>query len=150
MNSVSRNSGYSVVRKWKSNEKLLALVGTRISSFSSNDRSRSNLILQNTLNDGAGVLIPAAVRVDVIDSLGTVVHQQSYQLRPGEYLQDNGFIDGYGLGMIDAGTLSVGLTGVVPEGATGGVAAMVSEVNGAALPGTNDGRLIPAAVLVLP
>jgi len=122
----------------------------RISGFSSNDRTRSNLILQNTLTDGTGVLMPAAVRVDVIDSQGTVVHQQSYQLRPGEYLQKNGFIDRYGLGWIVAGTLRVVLTGVVPEGATGGVAAMVSEVNGATLPGTNDGRLIPAAVLVLP
>jgi hypothetical protein len=122
----------------------------RISGFTSNDRTRSNLILQNTLTDGTGVLIPAGVRVDVIDSQGTVVHQQSYQLRPGEYLQKNGFIDRYGLGWIVAGTLRVVLTGAVPEGATGGVAAMVSEVNGADLPGTNDGRLIPAAVLVLP
>ncbi len=122
----------------------------RISGFSSNDRTRSNLILQNTLTDGTGVLVPVAVRVDVIDSQGTVVHQQGYQLRPGEYLQKNGFIDRYGLGWIVAGTLRVVLTGVVPDGATGGVAAMVSEVNGAALPGTNDGRLIPAAILVLP
>ena len=122
----------------------------RISGFSSNGRTRSNLILQNTQADGAGVLIPAEIRVDVIDSQGTVVHQQSYQLRPGEYLQKNGFIDRYGLGSIVAGTLRVVPTGAVPEGATGGVAAMVSEVNGADLPGTNDGRLIPAAILVLP
>lgn len=130
----------------------LVVVGSegRISGFSSNERTRSNLILQNTLMDGAGLPLPVTVLVDVIDSLGSVVHQQVYPLRPGEYLQDNGFIDGYGLGTIDAGALSVGLAGVVPEGATGGIAAMVSEVNGAALRGTNDGRLIPAAVLALP
>jgi hypothetical protein len=121
----------------------------RISGFSSNDRTRSNLILQNTVTDGAGILMAVAIRVDVIDLQGTVVHQESYQLLPGEYLQDNAFIDGYGLGWIDSGTLRIVVTGAVPEGATGGVAAMVSEVNGAALPGTNDGWLIPAAVLVL-
>ncbi len=122
----------------------------RISGFTSNDSSRSNLILQNTLVDGAGVPMPVAVRVDVLDRQGVVVHQQSYDLRPGEYLQDNGFIDGYGLGWIVSGTLRLVVTGEPPEGATGGVAAMVSEINGAELPGTNDGRLIPAAVLVLP
>jgi len=121
----------------------------RIAGFSSDDRNRSNLILQNTLRDGTGGLIPATVQVSVIDAQGTVVHQQGYQLRPGEYLQKNNFINKYGLGWIVAGTLKVVLTSVVPDGATGGVAAMVSEVNGATLQGTNDGRLIPAAVLVL-
>ncbi len=57
------------------------------------------------------------------------------------------------LGAVDAIHRFYGIvivvTDVVPEGATGGVAAMVSEVNGAALQGTNDGWLIPAAVLVL-
>jgi PKD repeat protein len=121
----------------------------RISGFSSNDRTRSNLILQNAFTDGAGLLIPVSVQAEVIDLQGTVVHQETYQLRPGEYLQDNAFIDGYGLGWIDSGTLRIVVNEGVPEGATGGVAAMVSEVNGASLPGTNDGWLIPATVLVL-
>jgi len=121
----------------------------RIAGFNSDDRNRSNLILQNTLRDGAGGLIPATVRVSVIDAQGTVVHQQGYQLRSGEYLQKNNFINKYGLGWIVAGTLKVVLTSVVPDGATGGVVATVSEVNGATLQGTNDGRLIPAAVLAI-
>ena len=121
----------------------------RISGFSSNDRTRSNLILQNTFADGAGVPMAVAIRVDVIDLQGLVVHQENYQLLPGEYLQDNAFIDRYGLGWVDSATLRIVVTDALPGDASGGVAAMVSEVNGASLPGTNDGRLIPAAVLVL-
>jgi bacillopeptidase F len=133
-------------------EQDLVAAGTegRIFGFTSNDRTRSNLILQNTLADSAGDLLPVSVRIDVIDNQGTVVHQKTYGLRPGEYLQKNDFINRFGLGPIVAGTLRVVLTGGVPEGATGGVAAMVSEVNGADLPGTNDGRLIPASVLEAP
>ena len=133
-------------------EQDLVAAGTegRIFGFTSNDRTRSNLILQNTLVDSAGDLLPVSVRIDVIDNQGTVVHQKTYQLRPGEYLQKNDFIDRFGVGPIVAGTLRVVLTGGVPEGATRGVAAMVSEVNGADLPGTNDGRLIPATVLEAP
>ena len=94
-------------------------------------------------------MVAAAIRVDVIDLQGTVVHREIYQLQPGEYLQDNAFIDRFGLGWIDSGTLRIEVTDVSSEGTTGGVAAMVSEVNGASLRGTNDGRLIPAVVLVI-
>ena len=119
----------------------------RVFGFTSDDRTRSNLILQNTLADDAGGLLAVTVRIDVIDRRGLVVHQQTYTLRAGEYLQHNGFLTEYGVGWMTDAALRVVITDAAPGAAAGGVAAMVSEVNGAALPGTNDGRLLSAAVL---
>jgi len=68
-------------------------------------------------------------------------------LRAGEYLQHNGFIGDYGIGAISGAALRVVVTDAPPETVSGGVLATVSEVNGAALDGTNDGRLLPAEVV---
>ncbi len=119
----------------------------RVFGFSSDDRTRSNLILQNTLADGSGALLPATVHVEVIDRRGLAVHQHSYDLRSGEYLQHNGFLSDYGLGWMTGAALRFVITDAPPEATAGGVAAMVSEVNGAALSGTNDGRLLTATPL---
>ncbi len=118
----------------------------RAFGFTADARTRSNLILQNVLTDGGGALLGVGIRVDLIDGQGVVLHQHGYQLRPGEYLQHNSFMADYGIGEISTGALRVVLTDVPASAAGGGVVAMVSEVNGAELQGTNDGRLIPAMI----
>jgi hypothetical protein len=119
----------------------------RVFGFTSDDRTRSNLILQNTLADETGALLPATVRVDVLDRQGLAVHQQSYDLRSGEYLQHNRFLTEYGLGRMTDAALRIAIIDAPPAASAGGVAAMVSEVNGATLAGTNDGRLLTAMVV---
>jgi bacillopeptidase F len=118
-----------------------------VAGFSADDRTRANLILQNSTADADGTLQPVTVRVDVLDRSGAMAHRESYALRAGEYLQHNGFIVDYGLGSISGGALRVVVTDAPPEVSSGGVLAVVSEVNGADVDGTNDGRLMPAQVV---
>jgi bacillopeptidase F len=118
-----------------------------VAGFSADDRTRANLILQNTAAGADGALLPVTVRVDVLDRSGAMAHRESYALRAGEYLQHNGFIVDYGLGSISGGALRVVVIDPPPETSSGGVLAVVSEVNGAELDGTNDGRLISAQVV---
>jgi hypothetical protein len=119
----------------------------RIVGFSHGPTARANLILQNTRADSSGELLASDVRIDVLDAAGQLRHQRTYSLGPGEYLQHNRFIADYGLSEIDSGSLRVVLLDGASPGETGGVDAMVSEVNGNTLPGTNDGRLLRANVV---
>jgi hypothetical protein len=118
----------------------------RISGFNHDAAARSNLILQNTrMADGEH--LAAVVRVQVLSSEGQVLHQTSYDLAPGEYRQHNGFLADYGVAPLTSGTLRVTVANAAVPNETGGVDAMVSEVNGNTLDGTNDGRLIRAEVV---
>jgi hypothetical protein len=87
------------------------------------------------------------VAVQVLDRQGLAVFDRSYSLRPGEYLQHNQFLADYGVGWLHGGALRVMPEAVGAECAQGGVIALVSEVNGAALAGTNDARLMRAAIV---
>jgi bacillopeptidase F len=122
----------------------------RVFGFTSDDRTRSNMILQNTFADANGTLLPATVDVEVLDRRGLAVHRQSYTLQAGEYLQHNGFLSDYGVGWITGAALRLIVTDAPSEAVGGGVAVMVSEVNGASLPGTNDGRLLTGTVFQAP
>ena len=115
----------------------------RIVGFSHDQGTRSNLILQNTRQLLADNL-PANVLVEVLDADGRVLGQRGYQLAPGEYLQHNRFLDDYGIPSLSAGTVRVTLSDQAQAGETGGLDAMISEVNGNLTDGTNDGRLIRA------
>ena len=119
----------------------------RIYGFSHSESARSNLILQNTRANIGGALLETDVLVELFDSDGVLLSQQAYGLQPGEYFQHNLFIEDYGLDGVSAGSLRVNLQSVPEAGETGGVDAMVTEVNGYVLPGTNDSRLMRAQVL---
>ncbi len=125
---------------------VTSAVEGRIYGFSHNADTRSNLILQNT-RSADGEYLASTVRIQVLDSNGQPVHIQEYALQPGEYRQDNRFLDNYGVAPLEAGALLVDVLDQAIPGETGGVDAMVSEVNGNTLAGTNDGRLIRAEVL---
>jgi hypothetical protein len=132
---------------FRAGDTMYEAIEGRVVGVTVDDRTRANLILQNTAADADGALLPVTVRVDVLDRSGATVHQESYPLRAGEYLQHNGFIVDYGLGAISVGALRIVVTDAPLERSSGGVLASVSEVNGATLEGTNDGRLIPAQVV---
>ncbi|MCK5377355.1 MAG: hypothetical protein KAJ97_09750, partial [Acidobacteria bacterium] len=119
----------------------------RIYGFSQSERARSNLILQNTRANVGGTLLQTDVLVELFDGDGVFLSQQAYGLQPGEYFQHNLFIEDYGLDGVSAGSLRVHLRSVPEAGETGGIDAMVTEVNGYVLPGTNDSRLMRAQVL---
>jgi len=119
----------------------------RVVGFSHDSATRANLILQNARMDSGGGLLASDARVTVLDASGLVLHQQTYPLAPGEYLQHNGFAADFGISAISAGSLRVELIGGGVAGQTGGIDAMVSEVNGNDLPGTNDGRLLRAEIV---
>ena len=119
----------------------------RIAGFSHDEGTRANLILQNTHTAGDGSRLPSDVSVEVLAADGTVLHEQSYALLPGEYRQHNRFLDDYGVGPVTNASLRVTLVGEPGAGETGGVDAMVSEVNGNVVAGTNDGRLVRADVV---
>jgi PKD repeat protein len=119
----------------------------RIAGFSHDAATRSNLILQNTRTAGDGTRLPSEVSVELLAADGMVLHQQGYSLLPGEYRQHNRFVDEYGTGPVRGATLRVTVLDAPGAGETGGVDAMVSEVNGNSLDGTNDGRLLRAAIV---
>jgi bacillopeptidase F len=121
----------------------------RIPGFSHNPVTRSNLILQNT-RYADGEYQASTVRVEVLAADGTSLAQHDYALAPGEYRQHNRFLDDYGIARLDAGTAVVTILDQPIQGETGGVDAMVSEVNGNTSDGTNDGRLIRAQGPALP
>ena len=119
----------------------------RVFGFSADDGTRSNLVLQNMCRNASGALSPVNVRIVVLDRTGAALAERSYPLRAGEYVQHNQFIPAVGVGQLVGGALRI-----LPEAgdgscASGGVAAMVSEVNGAAQPGTNDARLVTSRVV---
>jgi subtilisin family serine protease/PKD repeat protein len=119
----------------------------RIAGFSHDAATRVNLILQNTRVAGDGTRLASEVSVELLAADGTVVHQQGYSLLPGEYRQHNRFVDDYGVGPVTHATLRITVLGDPGAGETGGVDAMVSEVNGNSLDGTNDGRLLRAELV---
>jgi hypothetical protein len=86
--------------------------------------------------------------VELLAADGTVLHEQSYLLLPGEYRQVNRFVDSFGGGPVRGASLRVTVLDQPDPGVTGGVDAMVSEVNGNAVDGTNDGRLLRAEIFV--
>lgn len=118
----------------------------RVFGFTADDRTRANLILQNTCAGGDGQRTAITVDVEVLDRQGAAVVGRSYALRPGEYLQHNAFLGDYGVGVLTSGALRITPRAAGGACASGGVIAMVSEVNGAAIAGTNDGRLMRAAI----
>ena len=115
-----------------------------VHGFSHVDRTRSNLVLQNTRADTAGALLPATVLAELLDRTGTPRASRVVALGPGEYLQENAFVEAWGLEGLEGGALRLSLQADGLPAAGGGVVAAVSEVNGNRLPGTNDGRLLPA------
>jgi len=125
---------------------ITASVEGRICGFSHDQTTRSNLILQNTRISG-GEYLASTVRVRVLGPDGLSLHQQDYALEPGEYLQHNRFLGDYGITSLEAGTAVVTLLDPAIPGETGGIDAMVSEVNGNTTAGTNDGRLIRAQLV---
>ena len=125
---------------------ITTATGGRVAGFSHDAGSRSNLILQNTRFANGGY-VSSTVRVEVLAADGTALGQQDYALDPGEYRQHNRFLDDYGVASLAAGALRVTLTSNIIQGETGGVDAMVSEVNGNTVDGTNDGRLIRVEVM---
>lgn len=128
---------------------VTAAIEGRIYGFSHDADSRSNLILQNTRSVD-GEYLATTVRIQVMDSAGQPLHMQEYALEPGEYRQHNRFLNDYGITQLEAGVLVVSILDQASVGETGGVDAMVSEVNGNTLDGTNDGRLIRAQGPTLP
>lgn len=115
----------------------------RIAGFSHGPSRRSNLILQNTRLDATGAPAATTVVVDVLLADGTLTASSSYSLSPGEYRQHNRFIQSYGLPEISGATLRLRLA---DDGtpSSGGLVALVTEVEGNTLPGTNDSRTIAA------
>ena len=120
----------------------------RVSGFSHDATTRANLILQNTRTAGDGTRLPSDVSVELLAADGSVLHQQSYALLPGEYRQHNRFVDDYGTGPVAGASLRVTVLDQPAAGESGGVDAMVSEVNGNTLDGTNDSRLLRAEIVV--
>jgi len=119
----------------------------RIYGFSHGPGMRSNLILQNTRADATGALVTSNILVEVLSADGALLASRTYALRPGEYLQVNRFAEGYGLGTIAGASMRISLVADAVTTYTGGVDAMVTEVNGNVLLGTNDSRLIPAELV---
>jgi len=119
----------------------------RVGGFSHDAATRANLILQNTRLAGDGTRLPTEVSVELLAADGAVLHQQGYSLLPGEYRQHNRFVDDYGAGPVRGASLRITVLDEPGAGETGGVDAMVSEVNGNGLDGTNDGRLLRAAIV---
>ncbi len=115
----------------------------RIAGFSHGPYQRSNLILQNTRLDASGMPLATAVTVEVLLADGTPTAGSTYSLGPGEYLQHNRFIEASGLSEIAGGALRLRLVDDGVPG-TGGVVALVTEVDGNFVPGTNDSRCLMA------
>jgi hypothetical protein len=118
-----------------------------IAGFSHDSGNRANLILQNTRTAGDGSRLPSTVSVELLAADGTMLHQQSYSLLAGEYRQHNRFVDDYGAGSVTDASLRIIVIEEPGVGESGGVDAMVSEVNGNIVGGTNDGRLLRAEIL---
>ena len=116
----------------------------RVTGFSHDAATRANLILQNTRTASDGTRLASTVRVELLAADGSVLHQQSYALLPGEYRQHNRFVDDYVAGPVRDASLRVRVLDAPAAGESGGVDAMVSEVNGNTLDGTNDSRLLRA------
>jgi len=116
----------------------------RVAGFSHDATTRSNLILQNTRADAGGVRLSSNIRIELLAADGSLLHEQTYTLLPGEYRQINRFVAGYGVGPVQGASLRVTVLDASGGGETGGVDAMVSEVNGNTVAGTNDSRLIRA------
>jgi len=76
-----------------------------------------------------------------------VINEETYALLPGEYRQHNRFVADTGAGSVEGASLRVTVLDQPGPGETGGVDAMVSEVNGNTVAGTNDSRLIRADVM---
>jgi len=119
----------------------------RVWGFSHDAATRANLILQNTRSAADGTRLPTNVSVELLAADGSVLHQESYALLPGEYRQHNRFVDDYGTGPVEGATLRVTVLDAPAAGETGGADAMVSEVNGNSLDGTNDSRLLRAEIV---
>jgi hypothetical protein len=119
----------------------------RIAGFSHDEATRANLILQNTRTTSDGFLLFSTVRVELLAPDGSVLHERDYLLGPGEYRQFNRFIDDTGVGPVQGVSLRVTVLDAPEPGVIGGVDAMVSEVNGNTVFGTNDGRLLRAEVV---
>jgi hypothetical protein len=118
-----------------------------VSGFSHDASTRANLILQNARAAADGTHLASDVLVELLAADGSFLRDWTYSLRPGEYQQYNRFIDDYGIGEVQHASLRVTVLDQAESGETGGVDAMVSEVNGNTVSGTNDGRLIRATVL---
>jgi len=84
--------------------------------------------------------------VELLAADGTVLNDRNYSLLPGEYRQHNRFVDDYGVGSVEGASLRVTVLDQAAAGDSGGVDAMVSEVNGNTVAGTNDSRLLRADV----
>jgi hypothetical protein len=115
-----------------------------VAGFTTDSSTRANLILQNTRASADGSRLASEVRVELLAADGTVLHEQTYALLPGEYRQHNRFVDDTGVGSVDGASLLVTVLDPAAPGETGGVDSMVSEVNGNTVAGTNDSRLIRA------
>jgi len=122
----------------------------RIFGLTADEVTRANLVLQNMCRDSLNQLGPVDLRVTLLDRQGYSVAERSYTLRAGEYLQHNQFMPDYGVSTLAGAALRVVLEPVGDQCTSGGVAAMVSEVNGATIPGTNDARLVTGSVLPAP
>lgn len=119
----------------------------RIAGFSHDATTRANLIFQNTRATEDGTRLATDVRVELLGADGSVLHEQVYTLLPGEYRQHNRFIDDWGVGAVAGASLRITVVDEPSTGDTGGVDAMISEVNGNTVDGTNDGRLVRADVV---
>ena len=119
----------------------------RVAGFSHDATTRANLILQNTRTVADGSPLFTSVLIELLGADGALLHEQSYLLEPGEYRQLNRFVDDTGVGSVQGATLRVTVLDLPDPGVTGGVDAMVSEVNGNTVAGTNDGRLLRAEIL---
>ncbi|MCU0305046.1 MAG: S8 family serine peptidase [Thermoanaerobaculales bacterium] len=118
-----------------------------VSGFSTDASTRANLILQNTRVAADGTRLASEVRVELLEAAGTVLHERTYSLLPGEYLQHNRFVEDAGVGSVLGASLRVNVLSEPGPGETGGVDAMVSEVNGNIVAGSNDSRLVRACVM---
>jgi hypothetical protein len=122
----------------------------RIYGFSDDAGQRSNLLLQNIRTDVTGRLIPSSALVEVFGSDGAPLASHTYALAAGEYLQINKFMGTYGLASVASASLRLTLVDDAVRIYAGGFLAMVAEVNGNTLPGTNDSRLLRAEVVRKP
>lgn len=122
-----------------------------LTGVDNNDNFRANLLLQNTLiNELTGEYEALTVDVEVHTAAGLLAGVKTYDLRPGEYLQDDKVVEkilGDGANL-DGGTLVV-RTRDPGQHTYGGVNAAVSVVNGNRIAGvgTGDGRLIGANIV---
>jgi hypothetical protein len=102
----------------------------------------ANLRICAIAPETTGALVASNFRVEVLSAEGTPLASRTHALRAGEYLQLNRFTGVCGLGTAIGASPRASLVEGAVTPYTGGVDAIVTDVNGNARPGTNASRLL--------